>query len=951
MDADRFGSRHDRSEERYRAGSPVRESTKGTFDDSEENDKDRSRESTKHRSKDKKKTRREDKDYRSKDRDRSKLKDELKEKETEKDLEKERISVKEKRKEEKEEDRTKDKGREKDNDRDKHRVKDLDRDRDEKDRGRKKDRERDRDNEPERGREKDRGKEKSKEKEEKDKEKAKDRDRDKERERTRDRERERDHEKNKGRDMVEREQVKDISREREREIDYEKERSRDKEKGGRRGREDQDHSKDGGRDTKTKKASDYNKERASIELETTPSDEEGVGPIKQGDYVTHSSVDPSQSRMEVAERILRMKEERMKKTSEGTSEILSWVHKSRKLEEKSNLEKEKALRRSKIFEEQDNLDEDDYEVDNKATEITDSLAGVKVLHGVDKVLEGGSVVLTLKDQDILANGDLNEDVDMLENVEIGEQKRRAEAYKAAKKTSGIYVDKFNDEPGEEKKMLSQYDDPAVEEGVVLDAAGRFTGEAEKKLEELRRRLQGPTNNQAEDLNASVKISSDYFTPEEMLKFKKPKKKKSLRKREKLDLDALEAEARITGLGASDLGSRSDNKRQAAKEEEERNEAERRKSAYQTAFSKADEASRALRMEQVVTPAEEEDDTLVFADDAEDLQMSLERTRKLALKKQNEKTLFGPEAVARLASLAVNNKATDAQNSALEDGSDNKVIFTEMEEFVWGLQLNEEAQRPYDEDVFMEEDEVPKAVEEKKDETSGWSEVVDSGKDEQLKSEDEEDVVPDETLHEAPVGKGLSGVLKMLKERGTLKETIEWGGRNMDKKKSKLVGIHEEEGPKQIRMDKKKGKLVDEVPKEINLERLDEFGRVLTPKQAFRLLSHKFHGKGPGKMKQEKRMKQYHDELKQKQMTSTDVIPQSVDRMREAQAQLKTPYLVLSGNVKPGQTSDPRSGFATVEKDVPGSLTPMLGDKKVEHFLGIKRKAEPGSNGTPKKPRT
>lgn len=33
-----------------------------------------------------------------------------------------------------------------------------------------------------------------------------------------------------------------------------------------------------------------------------------------------------------------------------------------------------------------------------------------------------------------------------------------------------------------------------------------------------------------------------------------------------------------------------------------------------------------------------------------------------------------------------------------------------------------------------------------------------------------------------------------------------------------------------------------------------------------------------------------------------------------------------------QTSDPRSGFATVEKDLPGGLTPMLGDKKVSLTL-------------------
>lgn len=39
---------------------------------------------------------------------------------------------------------------------------------------------------------------------------------------------------------------------------------------------------------------------------------------------------------------------------------------------------------------------------------SDDLAGVKILHGLDKVMEGGAVVLTLKDQSILADGDINE---------------------------------------------------------------------------------------------------------------------------------------------------------------------------------------------------------------------------------------------------------------------------------------------------------------------------------------------------------------------------------------------------------------------------------------------------------------------------------------------------------------------------------------------------------------
>lgn len=93
------------------------------------------------------------------------------------------------------------------------------------------------------------------------------------------------------------------------------------------------------------------------------------------------------------------------------------------------------------------------------------------------------------------------------------------------------------------------------QGVTLDARGHFTGEAEKKLEEvisfcmhsfkinkrvkvtiillmrfsffifsyqLRKRMQGvSTSNHFEDLNSSAKISSDYYTQEEMVKFKKP----------------------------------------------------------------------------------------------------------------------------------------------------------------------------------------------------------------------------------------------------------------------------------------------------------------------------------------------------------------------------------------------------------------------------------------------
>ncbi|KAK9990786.1 hypothetical protein SO802_025771 [Lithocarpus litseifolius] len=473
-----------------------------------------------------------------------------------------------------------------------------------------------------------------------------------------------------------------------------------------------------------------------------------------------------------------MEEEEVKEVrkSLGVSEVLSWVSRSRKLEEKRNAEKEKALRLSKIFAEQDNVGQGDSEDEEESHGTAHNLAGVKVLHGIDKVVEGGAVVLTLKDQNILADGDINEEIDMLENVELGEQKQRDEAYKAAKNKTGIYEDK----------------------------------------------LEGASNNiHFEDLNAIGKTTSDYYTQEEMLKFKKPKKKKSLRKKEKLDLDALEAEALSSGLGVGDLGSQNDARRQAIKEEQERAEAELRKNAYQSAYAKADEASKSLRMEQTLPVKLEEDENPVFADEDDDLYKSLERARKLALKKQEEEAASGPQAIARLATTASSQTAEDL-NPTTGESQENKVVFTEMEEFVWGLQLDEEARKPENEDVFMQEDEEPRASDEEvKDEAGGWTEVKDVSKDEHPADEDKEEIVPDEAIHEVAVGKGLLGVLKLLKDRGTLKESIEWGGRNMDKKKSKLVGIVDDDEPKEPRSSAQ----VD-FKKEIRIERTDEFGRIV-----------------------------------------------------------------------------------------------------------------------------
>ena len=95
---------------------------------------------------------------------------------------------------------------------------------------------------------------------------------------------------------------------------------------------------------------------------------------------------------------------------------------------------------------------------------------------------------------------------------------------------------------------------------------------------------------------------------------------------------------------------------------------------------------------------------------------------------------------------------------------------------------------------------------------------------------------------------------------------------------------------------------DKYRPDVKLEYVDDEGRKLNSKEAFRYLSHKFHGKGSGKNKMEKRMKKCQEELSMKSMSSSDTPLQTLERQREKQKQMGAAYLVLSGN-KPQEIMD------------------------------------------------
>ncbi|PSS34976.1 SART-1 family protein [Actinidia chinensis var. chinensis] len=86
---------------------------------------------------------------------------------------------------------------------------------------------------------------------------------------------------------------------------------------------------------------------------------------------------------------------------------------------------------------------------------------------------------------------------------------------------------------------------------------------------------------------------------------------------------------------------------------------------------------------------------------------------------------------------------------------------------------------------------------------------------------------------------------------------------------------------------------DASKKEIRIERRDEYGRIMTPREAFWVLSHKLYGKSPGKRAQKKRKKLHEEELRSKQLQfNTNKPSLFMGRMLELQAQSNKPYIIL-----------------------------------------------------------
>ncbi|KAF7663909.1 hypothetical protein LDENG_00195900 [Lucifuga dentata] len=620
-----------------------------------------------------------------------------------------------------------------------------------------------------------------------------------------------------------------------------------------------------------------------------------------------------QQQKDMKEKLAAMKEKRIQNQKLGKVKTLAeddwlddtaaWVERSRKLAK----EKEMAEKRAKLLEEMDeefgvsSLVEEEFGQRKKDLYTAQNLKGLKVQHKVESFSEGQTLILTLQDK-----GVLEEEEDVLVNVGLVD-KEKAEKNVELKKKKPDYKPYEEEESVDDmitfkpRSVLSKYDveiDGEKKKSFRLNAGGFADGERERELEAMRETLR----NQAQSLEMpSLSIASEYYTPLEMVGFKKTKRRvKKIRKKEKHTL----ADKLLDDTRSSDFGSRTRG-RGCKQMDDEGEEVKEEESKLTQLIPQMSDDIRMAEMDisddDGFTPPEP---AAMEEDEAEqELQKQLEKQRKL---KQKQLLKDSGEKVAEKI------KYLDRGDHSNDPEKKSNIVFNATSEFcrtlgdipTYGLSGNREDQ----EEIMDFEQEAEKDdagdSDSDMDENVGWSTV---NLDEEQKQPDFS-IASTTILDEEPiVNSGLAAALMLCKNKGLLDTQMQKVARVKAPKGVLPNGdycIEDKMGfdDKYSRREEYRGftqdfKEKDGYKPDVKIEYVDDSGRRLTPKEAFRQLSHRFHGKGSGKMKTERRMKKLEEEALLKKMSSSDTPLGTVALLQEKQKSQKTPYIVLSGSGK------------------------------------------------------
>lgn len=566
-------------------------------------------------------------------------------------------------------------------------------------------------------------------------------------------------------------------------------------------------------------------------------------------------------------------------------DINDWVEKSR---EKEKLKAE-ANRRAKMLEEMDaefgvdELVKKDIRENTRKMYNDRHLSGLRVEHNVEEFSEGKSVILTLKDYDVLdeSASDTLVNVNMIDNERY---RKNVENKKQNPNHYGynVYEEQF-DEFGHpiEKNILSKYDEEIGESsrnaGFVIGHNAGEEREKHRKLLEIKAKLSGKRlESLAESLIAPA---SDVYSEQEMAKFKKPKKKiKKLRQKFRAE--------DLLPLDGDEISSSKDLGRRHARRHADDN-------------IDTDDVPN-IPMSDTNMKVEEEDN---------ELEQILSKARRL---KQSE-ALITKALDINPSEMKVEVKTEKNSDDEHNDNPDNNITLNATAEFcrtlgdipTYGMSGNRDIDTN-DMMVIESDSDAPDEHIEEEEPSGGTWNTVDT---ELEKAPSDKQIAMSDVaiLDEEPdVGTSVGAALKLALSKGYLEkeESNRPSNTRMAHLQAKNYSIEDKaygEDDKFNRRDRfQSGPIMefkerDTYKPNVKLEYIDDNGRILNEKEAFRYLSHKFHGKGPGKNKIEKRLKKSEQDGLMKKMSSTDTPLGTLTMLQHKQKETHSPYIVLSGS--------------------------------------------------------
>jgi U4/U6.U5 tri-snRNP-associated protein 1 len=357
--------------------------------------------------------------------------------------------------------------------------------------------------------------------------------------------------------------------------------------------------------------------------------------------------------------------------------------------------------------------------------------------------------------------------------------------------------------------------------------------------------------------------------------------------------------------------------------------------------------------------------VVDDDDADELAGMLERTRRLKQQQAAQKSSSGAEKVREMLTMNGTLRDEDAMENEDDDvGEKRGIVIDATSEYyksigdipTYGLagnrdddvdysELLEERAKLASQKVIKEEqpqsDESEHEIEEKpakkkhkrreSERSKEGSPPPSTSRDRhgeknnsrrRQQSESDEEVFGDDYKNvlgeEKDVTKGVAAMLKLAGEKGYLEPAnsrrngdsglkqsleskrfsrVEQGRFDIEDKYIKKLERMGTTGTGPVRPFPEKR---DYVPN-VEISYTDQKGRILEQKEAFRELSWKFHGKGPGKKQIEKRQAQQDKKERLKKMNSSDTPLGTLQKQLKKQEQVQTPYLILSGAGKDNGT--------------------------------------------------